>query len=132
MKLNEIKAVQYYEVNLSEGVIPVHITLTLEQILRDGKITNNVQYFIMGALVEMFKNGGPTRWPRDLNAYSMTTNAALIEGIKGLSEQEHVGIATWLMTELQRPVDFETNPYCARSCPQDPVEYVRWVLSRQD
>jgi len=132
MKLNEIKTVVSNDYNLAEGVIPVHITMTLEQIIRDHKVTNPVQYFVMGALVEMFKNGGPTRWPRDLNAYSMTTSAELIDTIKSLSEAEHVGIATWLINELQRPVSFETNPYACHANPQmGTLEWMRLVLQRQ-
>jgi len=131
MKLTEIKPVVESDYELNEGVIPVHITMTLEQVVRDGKITNPVQYFVMGALVEMFKNGGPTRWPRDLNAYSMTTSAELIDSLKSLSEQEHVGMAVWLMNELQRPVHFETNPYVCTNPQMNPVEWIRWVLKRQ-
>jgi hypothetical protein len=132
MKLTEIKPVVEKDYELTEGVIPVHITMTLEQIVRDHKITNPVQYFVMGALVEMFKNGGPTRWPRDLNAYSMTTSAELIDTLKGLTEADHVGMAVWLLNELQRPVNFETNPYAVHCNPQmGPLEWMRFVLQRQ-
>ncbi len=132
MRLTEIKPVVLEDYNLSEGVVPVHITMTLEQIVRDGKVTNPVQYFVMGALVEMFKNGGPTRWPRDLNAYSMTTSSELIDQVKSLSEQEHVGMAVWLMNALKGPVNFETNPYACHANPQmGPLEWMRYVLQRQ-
>src|SRR5271167_1452884 len=132
MKLTEIKQVVDQDYNLAEGVIPVHLTMTLEQVIRDGKVTNNVAYFVIGALVEMFKNGGMnTRWPRDLNAYNMTTNSEIIDSIRSLTPMEHVGMATWLLSELQRPVNFETNPYCVRTSPQDPTAWMRWVLQRQ-
>ena len=131
MKLIEIKEVVAEDYELKEGVIPVHITMTLGQILRDGKITNPVQYFVMGAMVEMFKTGNVTRWPRDLNAYSMTTDAFLIDSLKQLTEPEQVGMAAWLLTELQKPVKFETNPYVCTNPNMNPVDWVRWVLSRQ-
>lgn len=132
MRLNEIKNVVDGEYDLSEGVIPVHLTMTLEQVIRDGKVTNPVQYFIMGALVEMFKNGGVTRWPRDLNAYSMTTSSELIESLKALSEKEHVNMATWLMNQLQGPVNFETNPYAMPNPQMNPVEWMKLVLHHQN
>jgi hypothetical protein len=134
MKLNEIKEVVKGEVDLAEGVIPVHISLTLEQVIRDGKISNNVQYFVIAALVEMFKNGGPTRWPRDLNDYSMSTNAELIEGVKQLSDKEAVAVAVWLCESLIRPVEFEKNPFAANpfSNPAlNVVDWMRFVIKKQ-
>ena len=131
MKLNEIKTVNKGAYDLSEGVIPVHITMTLEQVVRDGGVSNNVQYFIMAALIEMFKNGGPTRWPRDLNSYEMVTSSEVIEAVKGFQPSEAVGVSMWLLNELQRPVNFETNPYACN--PQmNVVEWMRWVLHRQN
>ena len=59
MYLNEIKKVNDGYANLNEGIIPVHLTMTLGQVVRDGKVTNNVQHFIIAGLIEMFKNGGP-------------------------------------------------------------------------
>ncbi len=131
MKLIEIKEIRTEDYDLSEAVIPIHIVMTMEQILRDGKITNNVQYYIMGALIEMFKNGGPTRWPRDLNPYSMTTSYELIESIRGLSPKDQVDAAAWLLNELHRPVDFETNPRAYCNPQMGTEEWLRFVLQRQ-
>lgn len=131
MKLNEIKTVLEGEVDLSEGIIPIHITLTLEQVIRDGKVTNNVQNFIMAGLANMFKNGGPSRWPRDLNDYSMTTNAGLIEEIKTLSDTEAVLLAEWLCMQLLRPATFETNPYAISNPVMNVGEWMRTVIRKQ-
>jgi hypothetical protein len=130
MKLNEIKRVYEGEVNLSEGVIPVHIAITLDQIINAGKVTNSVQYFILAGLISMFKDGGPTRWPRDLNSYSMSTSSEQIDAIKTISDNEAVELAKWLGQELMNPVNFETNPYANSS--QDVVEWIRFVLKKQD
>jgi len=131
MRLNEIKTVVAGSVDLKEGVIPVHITMTLEQVVRDGGVTNNVQYFIMAALIEMFKNGGPYSWPRELAPYSMNTNADLIEQVKSLTPELSVQVSTWLLTELQRPANFEANPYACNPA-LSTVEWVQWVLKKQD
>lgn len=129
MKLNEIKNVVYGEHNLSEGVIPVAITMTLEQVITAGKVTNSVQTFIMAGLINMFKDGGPTRWPRDINAYSMATSSDLIEAVKTLKDSEAVEMAQWLLSELVKPATFESNP-CTNPA-MDTQEWVRWVLQRQ-
>lgn len=130
MKLNEIKRVYEGEVNLSEGVIPVHISMTLDQIINAGKVTNSVQYFILAGLISMFKDGGPTRWPRDLNSYSMSVSSEQIDAVKTISDTEAVELAQWLGNELQRPANFENNPYVNSS--QDMVEWIRFVLRKQD
>lgn len=132
MKLNEIKTVNKGEFDLSEGVIPVHITMTLEQVISAGKVTNSVQHFIMAGLVSMFKNGGPSRWPRDLNSYAMATSSDLIEAVKSLSDTEAVGMATWMINELQNPATFESNPYACSNPHMQTVEWIKWVLKRQD
>ena len=131
MKLNEIKPVLQGHYDLSEGVIPVTLTMTLEQIVRDGKVTNNVQYFIMAALIEMYKNGGPTRWPRDLNSYEMCTSASVIEDVKAFQPAEAVGISIWLLNELQRTGSFESNPYSGNPH-LSAVEWTKMVLRRQN
>lgn len=129
MKLNEIKNVVTGEYNLAEGVIPAHIEMTLEQIVSAGKVTNSVQTFIMAGLVSMFKDGGPTRWPRDINSYSMATGADLIEAVRGLNDNEAVEMAKWLLSELVKPATFESNP-CTNPA-MGTQEWVRWVLHKQ-
>lgn len=131
MKLNEIKTVITGTHDLLEGVIPPHITMTLQQVVDAGEITNPVQIFMIAALVEMFKGGGPYRWPRELNSYEMSTNADAIEGIKNLTGKEAAFISAWLLDVLQKPAGFESNPYCNH--PQyDTAEWVRWVQQAQE
>lgn len=131
MKLNEIKTVAEGDHILSEGVIPVHLTMTLEQVISAGRVTNNVQHFIMAGLINMFKEGGPYRWPRDLMTYSMATGSEIIEAVKTLSDSEAVEMAQWLLNELQTPASFESNPWVCPS-PTDTVGWMKWVLKKQD
>lgn len=130
MKLNEIKQIGQEMVNLNEGVIPVHISMTLDQIIAAGQITNNVQTFVLGGLVEMFKNGGPYRWPRELNAYGMTTmstSSDMIEAIRSLSTQEQVQVAEWIQAQLGNIAGYESNPVFA-----DPLAFMRLQIKKQD
>lgn len=130
MRLNEIKNSITGFVDLKEGVIPPHISMTLNQVASAGKITNNVQTFILSNLVSIFKDGGPTRWPRDVNPYHMNTSSELIQSIRALSDEEVVALCNWLQLALQTPANFEANPYCS---PQRNVgEWFKWVLQKQD
>lgn len=131
MKLNEIKTVASGEYNLTEGVIPVHLTMTLEQVVSSGKVTNNVQHFIMAGLVSLFKDGGPARWPRDLNSYPMATGSDILEAVRSLTPEESVEMAKWLLESLKNPASFESTPYVCPH-PVDTVGWMRWVLKRQD
>lgn len=130
MKLNEIKIVNTGEFDLSEGVIPVHLSMTLDQIITAGKITNNVQVFTMGGLLSMFKDGSPLRWPRDLNTYAMTTSSEVIDAVKYLSNDEAVEMAGWLKRQLIDPVEFETNSQATTQA--DIVRWTQSVLRHQD
>lgn len=130
MKLNEIKTTASSTIDLREGVIPVHLTMTLDQVVSSGKITNNVQTFTMANLASMFKDGGPTRWPRDINSYGSNAGSDMIEAIRNLSNEDAVNMASWLLTELERPAAFESNPACA---PQiDIVKWMMHILKHQD
>ena len=131
MKLNEIKPVAEGHYDLAEGVIPVHLSMTLEQVVSAGKVTNNVQHFIMAGLISMFKDGGPSRWPRDLNAYPMGTGSDVLEAVRSLTPEESVEMAKWLLESLKNPASFESNPYVCPN-PLDTVGWMRWVLRRQD
>ena len=130
MKLNEIKQIGQDVVNLQEGVIPVHVSMTLDQIINDGKITNSVQTFVLGGLIEMFKDGGPFKWPRELNAYGMSTlgaSADMIDAVRSLSPQEQVQIAEWLQVQLADIAGYESNPGCS-----DALTFMRMQIQKQN
>jgi hypothetical protein len=131
MKLNEIKNVTKGGHYLGEGVIPIHITMTLEQIIDAGKVTNNVQYFVMASLISHFKNGSSLRWPRDLNSYSMNANAAMIDAVKNLTPEESVEMANWLLDSLNQSAKAEAQKQYVNQ-DLDTIDWVKWVLRRQD
>lgn len=132
MKLNEIKNVLDGDYALNEGVIPHHLTMSLQQVIDEsGKISNNVQYFIIAGLMSMFKDGGPYRWPRDLNAYPMSTSSDVIEAVKSLAAGELVEMSHWLLGKLAEAGSFEALPNCSAT-PANTAEWMRWVIKRQD
>lgn len=131
MKLNEVKPVLDGMYNLSEGVIPVHLTMTLEQVVAAGRVTNVVQHMILAGLTSMFKDGGPAQWPRDLNSYSMCTSSDMLEAVKLLTPAESVDLASWLIEMLNKPATFESNPYACSQPEMSTAEWVRWVTRRQ-
>lgn len=129
MKLNEIKQVNQGHYDLNEGVIPVHLTMTLEQVIAAGKVTNPVQTFIIAELSNMFRDGGPYRWSRDLNPYGAENSSEIIEAVKSLSDEDTVELSKWLLERLCTPATFESNPYSNPT--MDTLSWVKWVLKRQ-
>lgn len=132
MKLNDIKPVITDLIDLAEGVIPPHISMTLGQIVDDGKITNPVQIYILGAMLEMFKNGQNTQWPRQLNSYSMATSADLIEAVESLDSESAAKFAQWVLNELQVMGNYESQSISCCKPHMNPVEWVAHVLKAQD
>ena len=130
MKLNEIKQVTPKSYNLAEGVIPAHISMTLQQIVDAGKVTNSVQTFILADLSSMYKDGGPYRWSRDLNSYGSESSSAIIDALRQLPDEESVELARWFLEKLEDTSNFESNAFAKpEMCTTD---WVRYVLSRQD
>lgn len=130
MKLNEIKNISARNGKLNEGLIPIHLVMTLKQVVDDGKVTNNVQHFIMANLISHFKDGAASSWPRDLNSYSMNANAAVVDAVKNLTTEESVEMATWLLDTLNNIEAMEAQQYTAPSV--SPEQWMRFVLRRQD
>jgi hypothetical protein len=130
MKLSEIKNINGRAGRLSEGVVPIHLTLTLKQVIDAGKVTNNVQHFVIANLISHFKDGAPMRWERDLNHYSMNANSAIVDAVKNLTPDESVEMATWLLDTLNQIESVESQTYAGANMNTD--EWMRFVLRRQD
>ena len=104
--------------------------MTLERVISAGKLTNNVQTYVIAGLVDMYKFGGPSIWPRDLT--SMSTDSTKIDLVRSLSDGEVAKLAASLLGLLQSPashtstISMCTNPQMALN------DWVSWVLKRQD
>lgn len=126
MRLNELKP---QVGTLNEGVIPPHIYMPLQQIISDGKVTDNVQYFTLAGSLAMFKDGGPMRWPREVMPSGMYTSADAIEAVKSLGDEEHVKLAQMVLNKMFDLEDVENQP---QSQPVSTIEWIRKVLARQN
>lgn len=109
MKLNEIKTVLSGDVELREGIIPIHLSMTLERIIKDGKVTDSFQYTVLAGLVHMFKDGIHHRWPRDMRAY-ICSDSQLLDELKALSSEDHVALAKYALAQMGDIASYETSP----------------------
>lgn len=128
MLLKNIKPLQD---TLEEGVIPPHITMTLQQIIDAGKFTNSVQIYILGSMLELFKSGEVNRWPREMNNYSMTVSSDFIDEIKALPDADVVLFTEWVLIQLAQAANYEAY----KQCPQPEMttaEYITHVTKKQN
>jgi hypothetical protein len=125
MRLNELKP--KVGNSLIEGVIPPYIYMPLQQIVTDGKVTDNVQIFTLAGALSMFKGGGPSRWPREAIPSGMYTSSDAIEAVKSLEDEEHVRLAQMVLNKMFDLEDAENQPQSVST-----LAWIRSVLARQD
>lgn len=116
---------------LKEGVIPPHVSMTLDQVVEAGKITNPVQTFLLANLIGLFKNGFLERWPRELQASSTGTQSEVIEAVRSLKDDEVVDLAKWMIAALEVPENFEARPAPYHDPAAKSAEWVKWVTRRK-
>lgn len=114
---------------LTEGVIPPHISMPLDQIISDGNVTNNAQIFLLASLTNLFKVHDVHTWNHELNSYEAATGADDIEAIKKLSPHEHVELAKWLNLRLKTAAEYWEKPACDSNKLED---WIRLVLRKND
>jgi hypothetical protein len=79
MRLDEIK-------QINESSTPVHLTMTLDQVIRDGKVSNTAQWLVMAQVVQMFKYGNRPRYMYE----NPISEKEFMDQLKGLSPEEQV------------------------------------------
>lgn len=84
--------------------VPAHsselIDMQLQQIVDAGKITNPYQLFALGRCAAFFKNGlksADLQMENPVNFESGETSTATKEGLKAMSDDEHVALAKYLL-----------------------------------
>jgi hypothetical protein len=122
MRLFEIK-------QLNEGLVPIHLTMILREIIAAGKATNTVHFVILAQLIEFFKYCSATAIH---NYNEHPSNKELLDSIKELSDKDQTGLATWLLERFEAG-ELEAEQCAQWACPQMTLnQWVGWVLRKQD
>lgn len=96
MKLHRMIALE------AQGPIP--LGMTLDEIIRAGKVTNNYQSFVLGQLAEFFKNRSSNgdvksldfQLEQPIDFESMATSTELVTAIRALDGPQSVALAQYL------------------------------------
>lgn len=81
----------------SQGPVPVK--MTLDEIIKAGKVTNPYQIFVLGWLSEFFKDGlksAKLELENPITFNSGATSTAVVDGLKGMSPENQVQLAQYL------------------------------------
>lgn len=82
-----------------EGQGPVPVIMTLDEIIKAGKVTNPYQTFVLGWLSEFFKNGlksASLQLENPIDFESNATHTDVVMGLKSLSPEAQVQLAQYL------------------------------------
>ena len=122
MKLNEIKPI------LKEQITPIHVTMILQEICREGKCTNTVHYNVLLQLINLFKNGINTS-PRYANEFPSSKEQ--LDEIKALKAEEQVELAHWCLIQLINEENKEN--YAQFKDPSMALNrWIAYVIKKQD
>ena len=108
---------------------PQLVDLTLQEIVRDGKVTNNYQLFTLGRMAGFFKNGlrsTDLELEAPVNYGDESTSVATKEALEAMSSEEHVQLAQYLLDCI---VAGESMLHNKQSTVAD---WTKFVLARQD
>jgi hypothetical protein len=88
MKLREV--IPTNQISLSEGQVDPSILMNMDNIIRDGKVTNNMQNIYMARMIEMLKFGN---FQKTSNWNEVETPASIMQYVKKLPAHEAVELA---------------------------------------
>lgn len=113
----------------NEAQGPVPVGMTLDEIIRGGKVTNHYQIFVLAWLSEFFKNGHKSaalQLENPIDFESRATSTEVINSLKELLPNEAVALAHYLKDCIAAGESALKDP------PSKTVEWIRYVLMRQE
>ena len=89
MKLNELISLNQAP-SLLEGHVDINVLMSIDNIIRDGKVTNSVQNIQIARMIEMLKYGN---FQKISNWNEVETPASIMEYVKKLPADQAVSLA---------------------------------------
>ena len=119
----------HQEIAFFEGQGPVPVKLTLAEIVRDGKVTNPYQIFVLGWLSEFFKNGlksAALQLENPIDFESRATHTEVVAGLKALTPENQVQLAQYLSDCI------DAGESVLHNQTMNVVDWMKFVLRKQD
>lgn len=107
---------------------PQLVDLTLSEIVRDGKVSNPYQLFVLGRIATFFKNGlksADLHLENPVNFESGETSADLKQALASMNSADHVNLASYLLSCIS------AGECMLHDGQMSTVEWINYVLRRQ-
>ena len=117
------------ELSITEGQGPVPVKLTLGEIIKDGKVTNPYQTYVLAWLSEFFKNGLKSidlELESPITFGSQATSTVVQSALKELSPEDQVMLAQYLLDCI------DAGESALHNREMNVLDWQRYVLQRQD
>jgi len=128
MKLHQVITSQA-AIGLAEAQGPVSTALTLDEIIKAGKVTNSCRVFVLGWLSEFFKNGlksASLELENPVPFESGATHTVVVDALKAMTPENQVQLAQYLKDCLVAGESALHNKDLSI------VDWQRFVLQKQD
>jgi hypothetical protein len=126
MKL--LQELLYTDNTLAEGQVDPHVLMSIDNIIKNGKISETFQTIALARMLEYFKNG---IFYKEQNFFDpfVSTSKALLDTLRALDPEDAVALAK-KMRELLEIKDKDllnrfVNPE------QEAIAYIKFVTSRE-
>jgi len=96
MLLNELKDTQQIEI-IKEGRIDIQVKMILGDVLRNGKITNGAQTYVLSRLILLLKSGTVV----DIDKYETVTPVEIVNYVKALPPDQLLQLVQVMITQIE-------------------------------
>lgn len=114
---------------LAEAQGPVSVTLSLDEIIKAGKVTNPYHIYVLGWLSEFFKNGlksASLELEAPITFDSGATSTAVVDSLKSMSPENQVQLAQYLKDCVQQ------GECALHNKDLDIADWMSYVVHKQD
>lgn len=115
-------------IDLTEGRVDPNVILSLQNVVKGGKVDNHFQTIVMARLLEFFKNGNFYKENNFFDPFT-STSKDLLDTIRHLDPADQVALAGKLLEMVYIKDRDLLSQYC--NATQETIAWIRWVTRRE-
>jgi hypothetical protein len=115
-------------IQLTEGRLDPNVTMSLQKLVRDGKLTDTFQAISLARLLEFFKNGTFYKQSNFFDPFT-STSKELLDTLRNMAPEDVTALAAKLL-ELIDIKDKDSLSYLINP-EQETAMWIKYVTSRE-